>query len=77
MGATDSLFASPSHEEQPHLQFLPSPAAAAAVPKASGEKAGSELEKQARSLPLCQAEALVLQTKPKQTQPKATGGKQH
>lgn len=50
---------------------------AGAVPKAGGEKAGSGLEKQARSLPVCQAWGLVLQTKPKQMQPRATGGKQH
>lgn len=43
MGATHSLLASPSHEEQPYLQFLPSLAAAAAIPKAGDEKAGSEL----------------------------------
>lgn len=43
MGATQSFFASPSCEEQPYLQFLLSLAAAAALPKAGGGKAGSEL----------------------------------
>lgn len=37
---THSLFASPFHEQQLSLQFLPS---LAAIPKAGGKKAGSEL----------------------------------
>lgn len=37
---THSLFASPSYEKQPSLQFLRS---LAAIPKTGGKKAGSEL----------------------------------
>lgn len=79
VGATHSLFASSSREEQPYLPFLPSLAAAAAVPNASDKKAGSELMpsgKAGQVSAFVQGQGLILQMKPKQMQPRAMGGEQ-